>query len=220
MELTLQQFHESAHQLVELLDVVKSKEETCWALSSWTLKGDKQSSSVYLSHPPMFTSHNDRIESSLKDDDFLLEDDTILLDPQLYSDTQNGKNWEISIQWDFSIVYSDTYRVPVLYFRVQTLDGAPCERSQVLQWLPRQSIEDSWDFISQEEHPFTGLPSFFLHPCRTSTRLKQLKYSNDGEDVSILWAWMSMIFPAVNQAVPPSYFRLVLNQLDEKHKHQ
>ena len=34
--------------------------------------------------------------------------------------------------------------------------------------------EDLWEFISQEEHPMTGVPSFFLHPCQTSMRMELL----------------------------------------------
>lgn len=32
--------------------------------------------------------------------------------------------------------------------------------------------ESSWEFISQEEHPITGKPSYFLHPCRTAERME------------------------------------------------
>ncbi len=32
--------------------------------------------------------------------------------------------------------------------------------------------EEHWTFVSYEEHPITGIPSFFLHPCQTSKRLQ------------------------------------------------
>ncbi len=31
--------------------------------------------------------------------------------------------------------------------------------------------EEDWTFVSHEEHPITGIPSYFLHPCQTSKRL-------------------------------------------------
>jgi len=34
------------------------------------------------------------------------------------------------------------------------------------------AIEEHWTFVSYEEHPITGIPSFFLHPCQTSKRLQ------------------------------------------------
>lgn len=217
MELSLREYCEAAYGVVEAMESITTIDKTdSWALSNWILEECNQSSSdVYLSHPSIITSQFHGNEtSSLNEDDHnsLLEDSTVFLDPQscCFDESQNLK---ISIQWNFSIVYSHTYRVPVLYFRVQDLEGTPCRRSQVLEWLPRQSVADNWDFVSQEEHPITGFPSFFLHPCKTSARLGKLK-SND-ERVSFLWAWMSMVFPAVNQAIPPSYFRAVLNSCDE-----
>eukprot|EP00980_Cylindrotheca_fusiformis_P026424 scaffold16150_cov112-Cylindrotheca_fusiformis.AAC.3 len=214
MELSPQDFCQSAHELVEILNGLRDQEGTEWSLSSWVLNEDEKSpSSVYLSHPPIVTSQLDEGDLPESRHDFPLEDFTVLQDPQTSIDCQD-ENRAISIQWDFSIVYSDTYRVPVLYFRVQKLDGTPVTRTQVLNLLPKQQIKDSWDFISQDEHPITCFPSFFLHPCQTATRLEQLNLSNGNQRSMVLWAWMSMVFPAVDQGIPPSYFNLVLNSVD------
>jgi Autophagocytosis associated protein, active-site domain len=118
------------------------------------------------------------------------------------------------VEWSFSVVYSDTWQVPVLYFHVQyqcshdddndsdTTTTTPCSRSMVVEMLSRvhhQNIQmeqdddnednannivnnrdnnvscfSSWDFVSSDEHPVTGLPCFFLHPCRTRDRVEIL----------------------------------------------
>mmetsp|Transcript_57269 Transcript_57269/g.139639 ORF Transcript_57269/g.139639 Transcript_57269/m.139639 type:complete len:492 (+) Transcript_57269:82-1557(+) len=107
-----------------------------------------------------------------------------------------------STLWHFSIVYSDTYRVPVLYFHVERYEQMMTHnesssiilgRREVLDMLlkiqrerqqqqqqelsqqddqPNDQPDDTtWEFISQEEHPITGFPSFFLHPCQSSDRM-------------------------------------------------
>ena len=196
-----------------------------------------------------------------------LEDETILLDPDSLDksttttittnddNTQTDKNSisnnvNQSTQWFFSVVYSDTWQVPILYFTVQgwstddNKNGSPCTRSEVLDLLLNNYSNentiydgfDTWDFISQEEHPITGIPCFFLHPCQTEHRLKVMIEStlasssspnydenttvtatDDGSCLltngSILWSWMSMILPSVNCPISSSYFQSIQNQL-------
>jgi hypothetical protein len=161
----------------------------------------------------------------------------------VYVEDTKSKSSVDSVQWKFSVVYSDTYRVPVLYFHVQNQDGSPCSRTQVVQWLsPNASIEGensskasssvttelSWEFVSQEQHPSTGFPSYFLHPCRTSERMKLLQEvvapldsSNDEESsssssINFMWAWMSMILPAVNHTIPPKLYGMVQDKLQKR----
>lgn len=219
MEMKPQQFAEWARRLIHVLERNESDETTSseWDLSLWELQDDNQTC-PYLLHPPVFTTCNHADEGSNGNygkHELLFEDESIFTDEREISVQREAAIVERStqVQWNFSIVFSDTYRVPVLYFRVQTLDGSPCERSRVLKWLPNQSIADSWDFISQEEHPISGLPSYFLHPCQSSSRLKEIlrstKYS-----ASLLWAWMSMILPAVNYPIPPSFYKYILSKLD------
>ena len=214
MEFTLKQFNEDANQLLEAFsNDVPAKNS--FALSRWKLEGEGHS--VYLSHPSIVTYHEiSSLDDKEEEDELLsLEDSEIFLDPQQYSSNPQGSEKE-PIQWDFSIIYSEAYRAPVLYFRVQTLEGSPCGRSKVLDLLPKQAIIDSWDFVSQEEHPFLGSPYFFLHPCQTNSRLSLVMMGSDGENICILWTWMSMVLPAIGQPIPSSYFKLVQNQLGEK----
>lgn len=222
--MNLQNFSEWGHQIVLALGECQNEETTTstWDLSLWELQDDNRACPC-LSHPPVFAKYNTRFNDSKDDyskDDcaenkISLEDEDIIPDEQAMPVQEFAKTKETSVQaqWNFSIVYSDTYGVPVLYFRVQTLDGSPCERSKVLEWLPKQSVADSWDFISQEEHPITGLPSYFLHPCQASNRLKEILQSAS-QNASIFWAWMSTIFPAVNHPIPPSFYKDILSKLD------
>ncbi|RZC02635.1 Ubiquitin-like-conjugating enzyme ATG10 isoform E [Glycine soja] len=81
-------------------------------------------------------------------------------------------------QYDFHIVYSATYRVPVLYFRSYHGDGQLLPFDEIEKDLPGHSAklrsESKWTFISHEEHPYLNRPWYKLHPCGTSDWMKLL----------------------------------------------
>jgi hypothetical protein len=215
-----------------------------FVLCDWRLSHDTNGyNSSYLSHPPVtvlsgMSSIADEeahdIIFTTRESEGNLEDDEILVDDQCYmTTTTTNEKGELQqqyvAQWTFSIIYSTTYQAPVLYFHVQELNGNPVGRQQVLNILrqehQRSAFEfsndfptDAWEFVSQEEHPVTGLSSFFLHPCQSAQRLQLLTtVVGDQREVcikleqksSVLWAWMSMVLPAVGHSIPSSYFRYV-----------
>lgn len=146
------------------------------------------------------------------DDAFLCTDDSIISDCDSVSVTSLPKQL-----WSFSIAYSYTWRVPVMYFSVQLPDGTPCSRDEVIGNLRcfcnnNEIVNDSWDFVSSDEHPVTGIPSFFLHPCRTSHILETLNASTTCSAMR-LWSWLSMISPTVGLSIAPKTFSLVKVQL-------
>jgi len=175
------------------------------------------------------------------------------------------------VEWTFSILFHETYRVPTLYFAChRTSDGLFLSRREVLRiLLARQryyyyertthtdsgsSREDGdyrpggsspsaeerlrreeeeemlWEFVSQEEHPATGAPSYFLHPCRTAERMESMQMmqssgeennndgeggdiGNDGRDCPLL-SWMSMILPVVGCKIPSEVFCRMRNDIE------
>ncbi|EEF35130.1 transporter, putative [Ricinus communis] len=80
--------------------------------------------------------------------------------------------------YDFHIVYSNSYRVPVLYFRGYCSDGRPLQLNEIEKDLPTCSakvlLESKWTFITQEEHPYLNRPWHKLHPCGTSEWMRLL----------------------------------------------
>lgn len=192
-------------------------------LSQWELV-ETDDSSAYLRHEPIRTPHpaHGRVyEDALEEDANAMVDNNVWADTDYCTDyIDKSASDTLSIEWSFSIVYSDTYQVPTLYFHVQHQDGSPCIRSQVVQWLLASKLitvphpfdepeTTSWDFVSQEHHPHTGFPSYFLHPCRTSERMKLLHQSpgrDESAGINFLWVWMSMVLPAVNHPIPSKVF--------------
>jgi Autophagocytosis associated protein, active-site domain len=122
-------------------------------------------------------------------------------------------------EWRLSIAYNFTWHVPVMYFMVQFPDGTPCARQDMLDLLlcfrrNRDSVSDMWDFVSSEEHPITGVPSFFLHPCRTSSLLETLNASTDCSTMR-LWSWMAMIFPSIGLSISAETYCTLQTQLKD-----
>jgi hypothetical protein len=228
MELTRQEFNKNAYALLNAIRAIQGYNDNhSYLLSNWQLeRKDEDPLCLYLSHPSVITYECDS-DSCHEEQDFSLEDNSIPMDPQQYTESLQDSSFSSNdirsakkpIQWTFSMVYSETYRVPVLYFHVQEMNGAPYTRQKVLKWLypNAHGVKDTWEFVSQEEHSFTGLPSFFLHPCQTSQRLRLV---NKMGDKSILWTWMSMILPVVNHAIPPSYFLRIQMQIQEQNKNE
>ena len=166
----------------------------------------------------------------------LLCDDTVLQDdPEVSASSWAcGANNDLTLttEWHFSIVYSDTWRAPVLYFTVQnsSRNGSPFHRSEIVELLagysPSNMVEDTWDFLSQEEHPIFRHPSFFLHPCRTMERLSSVVLMNhestekNEKDRCLLLSWMALILPSVGCGIPARTYKMLEDYLADHYHAQ
>ena len=134
------------------------------------------------------------------------------------------------IEFSFSVCFSHVWSVPVLYFRAQDLYGQMISRARLLQFIKQGRMiatgdtdNIDWDennFISEEEHPVTGTPCFFLHPCETATRLHTLSLSiredsdHDTRFYSLLiLSWLCMVLPAIQFRMSPIFFNQLVNKI-------
>jgi ubiquitin-like-conjugating enzyme ATG10 len=181
---------------------------------------------VYLTHPPVTREISQTLDDDDDDDAFQLEEheqysllddtDTAIMSPQ-----------QLLSVWNFSIVYSETWMVPVLYFSVTRNDnGMPFWRNEILEMLDNtDNVEDTWHFVSYQEHPITGEPSCFLHPCQTAQRLEMLheqqqqqqQQQHGGADSfvgsPIILSWLTMMLPAVGYSIPSRIFSQLQHSL-------
>ncbi|OUZ99304.1 Autophagy-related protein 3 [Macleaya cordata] len=115
--------------------------------------------------------------------------------------------------YDFHIVYSNSYRVPVLYFRGYQSDGQLLALDEIERDLPLNSLkilrESKWTFMTQEEHPYLNRPWYTLHPCGTSEWMKLLflggdSQTKDGPTIQqqYLVSWLSVVGQAVGLRIP------------------
>ncbi|XP_072514744.1 ubiquitin-like-conjugating enzyme ATG10 isoform X2 [Salminus brasiliensis] len=115
------------------------------------------------------------------------------------------------ILYEYHVLYSSSYQVPILFFTVSTLDGRllsleelwntihPAYKKQLLQW--------PWDTLTQQEHPILGQPFFMLHPCHTEEFMRPVLQMANAEKrrINYIVTWLSIVGPMVKLEVPISY---------------
>lgn len=114
--------------------------------------------------------------------------------------------------YDFHIVYSTIYRVPVLFFRAYYNDGQTLVLDDIQKDLPfittKVLMETKWTFITQEEHPYLHRPWYTLHPCGTSKWMNLLFLSDASAAIDrvpverYLVSWLSVVGQVVGLKVP------------------
>jgi hypothetical protein len=139
------------------------------------------------------------------------------------------------IEWNLSVVYSDTWGAPVLYFQVQSTDGTKLMRDEVLHELgwDQENLADHWQFISEDENPITGAPSYFLHPCQTSECLLEMfeldaSYRKDYGNVmetfhllskgQVLLCWLALMLPSLKAKVSSRSFSELRQIVQDKNR--
>jgi len=103
-------------------------------------------------------------------------------------------------KYDYHIVYSPTYQVPVLYFNGYNLDGTPLKWSEIWDDLPVQikNEEIRWTSITQKDHPLLFTPFYHVHPCNTAVLMTELftkqliESTKDIKKVNYLLAWLGI----------------------------
>lgn len=155
--------------------------------------------------PSLFPSHD-----SIEDLEVTQEDPSLPDDPEL-SDTQlEPARQTISIHQ--TITHSPIWALPILHFHAALLSGEPVPLDQLtrlgvvhsLGSAPQQT-DGMVAAISVGDHPRTGLPSYYLHPCNTASALEGLLSSDprteDGKEEERGWTYMSTFISLCASAV-------------------
>ncbi|XP_056592304.1 ubiquitin-like-conjugating enzyme ATG10 [Triplophysa dalaica] len=121
----------------------------------------------------------------------------------------------VVLRYEYHVVYSSSYQIPVLYFRVSTLDGRSVSLEEVWSNVHpnyRQRLrQEPWDTLTQQEHPLLGQPFFMLHPCRTEEFMKPALdlAQSQHKRLNYIVTWLSVVGPVVGLDVPLSYITAV-----------
>ncbi|XP_004703710.1 ubiquitin-like-conjugating enzyme ATG10 [Echinops telfairi] len=124
--------------------------------------------------------------------------------------TESAVEWD-TIKYEYHVLYSCSYQVPVLYFRASFLDGRPLTLKDVWEEVHEcyktRLLQGPWDTISQQEHPLLGQPFFVLHPCKTNEfMIPVLKNSQKiNRNFNYITSWLSIVGPVVGLNLPLSY---------------
>ncbi|NXI86875.1 ATG10 enzyme, partial [Rhipidura dahli] len=128
-----------------------------------------------------------------------------------------GSTQEV-VRYEYHVLYSSSYQVPVLYFRACFLDGRPLTLDEI--WgsvhasYQARLQEGPWDTITQQEHPILGQPFFVLHPCRTSEFISAVLGGSEEQHrhTNYIILWLSTVGPVVGLNLPLSYAKLAPEQ--------
>ncbi|NXL84379.1 ATG10 enzyme, partial [Alectura lathami] len=118
------------------------------------------------------------------------------------------------IRYEYHVLYSSSYQVPVLYFRACFLDGRLLTLDEI--WgsvhvcYQARLQEGPWDTITQQEHPLLGQPFFVLHPCRTKEFMSSIlaRSWKENRHRNYIILWLSTVGPVVGLNLPLSYAKL------------
>lgn len=137
---------------------------------------------------------DDEIETFYEDDD----DNAVQKTPASEDGGADGHK----IIAEYSIVWSSSYQVPVLYFSLWEECGT--KRSSLTEGISevvhsfekRAGFEDNPEVIkmnallSQGEHPLLGVPAWYLHPCKTGNVMETIVPRD--EWFNYLKAWLAL----------------------------
>ncbi|XP_076353328.1 autophagy-related 10 [Tachypleus tridentatus] len=116
------------------------------------------------------------------------------------------------VTFEYHVIYSMSYSVPVLYFTAWRQDGSPLSLEEVWGQVPqcyqKQLKKQRWSILTQQEHPLLGRPSFVLHPCQTAQFMKAVLPSCERKESNYLLLWLSTVSPLVGLELPMRYAQL------------
>ncbi|XP_033837890.1 ubiquitin-like-conjugating enzyme ATG10 [Periophthalmus magnuspinnatus] len=117
----------------------------------------------------------------------------------------------LCFQFEFHVVFSSSYRTPVLYFRAFSLEGKSLSLEDVWSFIQpklRLTSQDALlNTITQQEHPLLGQAFFMLHPCKTQDFMRPVLQTAQQENraVNYVLTWLSVVAPLVGLDVPLEY---------------
>ncbi|CAL9689376.1 unnamed protein product [Knipowitschia caucasica] len=112
---------------------------------------------------------------------------------------------------EFHVLFSSSYRTPVMFFRSNTLEGRALSLDAMWSFikpkLKSSSEEDLLSTVTQQEHPLLGQTFFMLHPCKTNTFMRPVLQAAQRENraVNYVLTWLSVVGPLVGLEVPLEY---------------
>jgi ubiquitin-like-conjugating enzyme ATG10 len=113
------------------------------------------------------------------------------------------------LKFDYWILYSISYQVPVLYFMVYNEDHQPLTHEQILTYIiphqfRREFIQLGILGISLTTHPIIQTLCWFLHPCGTAELINQVLQTSH-TNCSWIASWLSLIGGVIRLYLDDSY---------------
>lgn len=109
----------------------------------------------------------------------------------------------------YDVVHSPSYQVPVLYLTFLHISqpGLPSP-DEVYSLLvpdthkPQLQTVGVMGALSMADHPTTGTPSYFVHPCQTQTAMAAVTAGRTMKPEEYLLVWLGLVGQSVGLSVP------------------
>ncbi|KAK7495874.1 hypothetical protein BaRGS_00012864 [Batillaria attramentaria] len=198
--ISLEEFRELALKLAE----VSAKLNDSWRVT----QAPSSPGDVYLEKTSVMLERTPRCFETEAEDPRTEVDDVELEDPEEDPGCMQSPPASASyLTYQFHVVYSHSYAVPVLYFNVFRPDGQRVKLEELWAMVPSEyqarMQEHKWATLTQQEHPLLGCPYFMLHPCHTATLMSQVPNVQDKRYYLI--KWLSSVGPVVGLEMLPAY---------------
>ena len=116
---------------------------------------------------------------------------------------------------NYDIVYSPTYQVPVLYLSFPSTNRSPLippdEVYDLLVPYPYraqlQAVGPMSALSMTGEHPVTGGPAYFVHPCLTLDSMQAVMAGRKVSAAEYLALWVGVVGATVGLSLPVSLAR-------------
>ncbi|XP_058813491.1 ubiquitin-like-conjugating enzyme ATG10 [Topomyia yanbarensis] len=129
------------------------------------------------------------------------QDELLVDDPSYSTQTSISELY----RFDYHVIYSISYQVPVLYFNVYKSDGTVLSLEEAWSgFLALESSEQLHQTLTQMEHPVLFRPFLALHPCQTAQVL-----GNTSKSKNRIVSFISSYGPVVNLNLSLDYAALV-----------
>ncbi|KAK5173393.1 uncharacterized protein LTR77_002074 [Saxophila tyrrhenica] len=120
----------------------------------------------------------------------------------------------------YDIVHSPSYQVAVLYVQLRDHtkgipNGMPSPDEMYDALVPaayRAQLEavGVMGALSMTEHPISGMPTYFIHPCRTAEAMNDLmKCKGAAKPAEYILLWLGLVGPSVGLTVPVDVAKLI-----------
>lgn len=106
------------------------------------------------------------------------------------------------IHYEIHIIYSHSFRCPVFLFNLSGEDGKLLHGDQLVNAITSNKGAINMKYVSQMEHPFLGLPFYYIHPCCTHNFMDSVLL---GPTMTYLISWLSIVGPFIGFLLDPLY---------------
>jgi ubiquitin-like-conjugating enzyme ATG10 len=110
-------------------------------------------------------------------------------------------NDDLICSYEYSVLYSESYEVPVMYFSASDQNGAHVPLDKILTARPK----DLSMIVNQVEHPLLFRPFYMIHPCRTRDFMEPHLVANND---CYLISWLSIISTLLGLKLDDRFSRL------------